>query len=48
MTPSRTATQQGQEPFIIFAQREPKMLQNTLKRRASKQAVQKGIKRGSE
>lgn len=48
MTPSRTATQRGQEPSIAFTQQEPEMLQNVPKRRASKQAVQRGIKRGSE
>lgn len=48
MTPSRTATQQGQDPSIAFARQESELLQNTAKRRASKQAVQCGIKQDFE
>lgn len=48
MTPSRTATQQGQDPSTACTPRESELLQNTPRRRASKQAVQCGIKQDFE
>lgn len=45
MTPSRTATQRGQDPPTASARREAELLQNTPRRRASKQAVPCGIQR---
>lgn len=48
MTPSRTATQQGQDPSTACTPRESELLQNTPRRRVSKQAVQCGIKQDFE
>jgi len=47
-TPSRSATQPGQDPSTTFTWQEPKLSPETPKRRASKRAVQCGIRHGFE
>lgn len=47
-TPSRSATQRGQDPPIACAPREAELLQNTPESGASKQAVRCGTEQGLE